>query len=407
MAYRTSARTEPSDTAVACARCGVLTSLAIGANQGGRFACRKCDHDQLVLREDLDVGSLRLTDYDALGSYEELRPFAKELGKDVQCAGVALDCDGLAVKIALNINSGTITGLDHTVFSVGLPKIAFVTEKPSHVEGKERGVMTEVQTGDASFDDEVYIESAASESDVRAVLAAPGVRRAIRHLLRDAANVVMDENGVRLFVGRLHDPWAPKDLRRRIECMRVVAGAPRPLVTDYVPVPPRVRIVKNIVGWSYPLAILLTILGLAKWCPLHAEVVVGCIAAGVVIALLMLPVWTLLLRGRSTSHREILTWRITTFTYAPLLVLGGLTTINGAFDDSKERYVTMKIVSVSKGDDDEQWHAKTVDAEGREHSYGFGGRPNEGWTLRVGWKDGALGWVWESSKAIVVETQKP
>lgn len=407
MPYRMSARTEPSDTAVACARCGALTSLAIGANRGGRFQCRKCDLDQLVLREDLDVASIALTDYNAYGSYEQLQPFAKELGKDVQCSGIDVVVDGVAVKVGLNINSGSVTGLDHFASTVGLPAIRFVTEKPIHVEGKARGVMMEVQTGDAAFDDEVYVESAASEQDVRTVLSAPAVRRAIQKLLSEAEAVVMDEKAVSVFVGRMHEPWEPKTLRRRLEWMRVVAGAPRPLATEYVAVPARARIAKRIVGWTYPVVMFLTVLGLAKWCPLHAEVVFECIGAGIVLALVMLPIWTLLLRGRSTSHREILAWRIATFIYAPLLVVGTLTTYNGAFDDSKERAVTMKIVRVSKGEDDDNWHAATVDAEGREHSYPFRGEPIEGWTLSVGWKDGALGWVWESRGAIVVETQKP
>ena len=81
MAYRTSAHTnESKDTAVCCARCGALTSLALEPNRSGRFECRKCQYDQLVLRDvdDLALEELKLTDY-GIGSYEELERIRREV----------------------------------------------------------------------------------------------------------------------------------------------------------------------------------------------------------------------------------------------------------------------------------------------------------------------------------------
>jgi hypothetical protein len=121
----------------------------------------------------------------------------------------------------------------------------------------------------------------------------------------------------------------------------------------------------------------------------------------------MIPIWTVLLRGRSTSHREILTWRLSSFVIMPLVVLGALTTYNGAFDSSKERFVRMRIEEVTKDSDDDKYHARATDAEGDTHSYAFYGAPLVGHSVQVGWRDGALGWTWESSDATVVETQKP
>jgi hypothetical protein len=403
MAYRTSARTAPADAAVCCVRCGALTAIAFAERKGDDFECA-CGHAQPVLPEpdDVTVTELRLKDY-AIGKYDELTPFSKELGKYVQTSGLDLVVDGIECKVGLNINSGTVTGLDHHAATTGLPTMRFLKELPHHVSAKSRDVVKEVQTGDAAFDDEVYIESASSDADVLTVLASPAVRKAIRVLLGYSRAIVVDGAGASFFSPK-DFAFDPKGIRDRLRWLRVVAGAPRPLVSEPVTVPARARISKRIVGWSSPVAVFLFILGVAKWTPVDATPVFECLGAGVVIALVMLPIWTMLLRGRSTSHREILTMRIITFIFAPLLVAGVLLTSNGAFDSSAERKVTMKIVSApDKGGDDESFHARAVDDQGASYSYSFKTKPQEGQHLRVGWKEGAFGWRWESSDAIVIE----
>lgn len=377
----------------------------------GEFRCSRCGHPQRVLPEagDGELGDLRLKDY-WIGKYDELTPFAKELGRDVQTGGLDVIADGIECKVGLSVNSGTVVGLDHQALAVGLPSMRLLTEMPEHVEAKARELAKEVQTGDQAFDDEVYIESPASDADVQTVLSSPAVRHAIRMLLRDTSTIVIDErNGVSFSMSRDASPFETTGIRKRLAWLRVVAGAPRPLVAEMLPVPARARVPKRIMGWTYPIVILLTIVGLAKWTPLRGELVFQCILAGFVLAVIMVPIWPRLLRGRSTSHSETRAWRIATFIYAPLLVVGASTTYNGAFDDSKERDVTMKIVSVDKSSDEgvDTWHAKTVDDEGDSHSYAFKHEPKPGQLVKVGWKDGALGWRWESRDAIVVEAAKP
>lgn len=411
MAYRTSARSAPGDTAVCCVRCADLTSIAFEVDKRGDFTCSKCRLEQPVLPDASgpEIRELVLKDYDAVGSYDELTPFAKELGKDVTGAGLHLVGDGVALKVSLSINSGAVVGLDHSATTTGLPSIRLLSEMPEHVVKKDAGIIKEVQTGDAAFDDTVYIESAARDEDVLTVLSSPAVRNAVMRLLSDTGAVVLHDGGVAIYVSRTAGPFEPKGLRERLGWLRIVAGAPRPLVSENVPVPRRARIVKQIVGWTYPFALFFTIMGLAKWTPLQGAVVFGCFAAGLVLAAFMVPVWSMLLRGRSTSHREILTWRIATFTYGPLLSLGALLTINGGFDGSKERIVTMKIAEVDKGhgEDGDVWHVKTFDEQGESHLYSFSSEAKTNQLVKVGWKEGALGWRWESTDAIVIEATKP
>jgi hypothetical protein len=408
MAYRTSARTQPGDTAVCCVRCGALTSIAFASSKYGDFRCQKCGHDQPVLpnADDLELRDVRFQDY-AIGSYDELTPFAKEFGKDVVTSGLELVCDGIACKLGINVNSGTVTGLDHFATTTGFPFIRFLNELPSHVEAKASGVAMEVQTGDSDFDDQVYIESPASEADVLTVLSSPAVRKAIRMLLSDAGAVGMAHDGVAFYVSRQSSPFDPPGIRQRLRWLRIVAGAPRPLVEEPVVVPARARLSKSLVGWLSPLGVFLFVLGLAKWTPNSMAPVIGGFAAGVVLAVLMLPVWKALLRGRSTSHREVFTWRLTTFAFAPILVAGLLLTINGAFDGSSARTVGMPIVNVSKDSEDETWHATTKDDEGDTHSYTFSVEPKVGQTVEVQWRSGALGWTWETGTPSVIGTTKP
>jgi hypothetical protein len=408
MAYRTSARTQPGDTAVCCVRCGALTSIALSSSRADDFDCQKCGHRQPVLptADDIELRDVRFTDY-SIGSYDELTPFAKEFGKDVTTSGVEVACDGIACKLGININSGTVTGLDHFASTTGFPFIRLLREMPSHMEAKASGVAMEVQTGDEAFDDQVYIESPASEADVLTVLSSPAVRKAIRMLLVDTGAVGMAHDGVAFYVSRQSSPFDPPGIRDRLRWLRIVAGAPRPLVTEPVVVPARARVPKMIFGWMSALALFFFILGLAQWTPNDASAVFVGLGIGLVVAVVMVPVWKALLKGRSTSHREILTWRITTFVFAPLFVAGIALTINGAFDDSSPRVVRMKIVDVRKDSEDEKWHATTKDDEGESHSYTFSTQPQVGQSVEATWRSGAFGWTWETGTPSVIGTTKP
>jgi hypothetical protein len=60
-------------------------------------------------------------------------------------------------------------------------------------------------------------------------------------------------------------------------------------------------------------------------------------------------------------------------------------------------------VSKGTGDDDDTYHATTVDEEGAAHSYPFKVAPTVGQYVKVRWKEGAFGWRWQSGDPIVVE----
>ncbi|MDI1434442.1 hypothetical protein [Polyangium sorediatum] len=63
-------------------------------------------------------------------------------------------------------------------------------ETASNREGKKSGVDHEIQTGDPSFDDEVFIDTLINDDLVRAILASPDTRAAILSLLRDKCHTV-------------------------------------------------------------------------------------------------------------------------------------------------------------------------------------------------------------------------
>ncbi len=407
MAYRTSARKSPNDTAVSCKSCAALVSISLEDGRHETFRCTRCDLEQPVLRDagDLALASIAVVDVRP-GSYEQLSALLAELGAPGTTAAVVLRCDGLLCDLGLSINSGTVMGLDMVVGSAGLPPMRLVPEGDEHAYQKERGILREVQTGDAAFDDHVYIESAASDADVLTFFASPAVRAAAVQLLRSAGSVKIDDTGVSVYVPKDARAFDPDAIRGRLALLRVLAGAPRPLVPEHVPVPPIVSLTKTLTYLLAPVAVLVVFIGVARYMTLTARPLIVGIAMGVVLAALLAPVYTLLLRGRSTSHTDILVCRFIAFLFLPVLSFGVLLVWNGAMDRSPERVVEMPVVSISvDNEDDALFHVDTVDDREERHSYSFRDA-----NLRVGtskvrarWRSGALGWRWESGDAIAFE----
>lgn len=77
-----------------------------------------------------------------------------------------------------------------------LPYIRLTREGALERLGKGAGMLTEVQTGHADFDDDVYVTTTASPTAVRQALASPVVRREALVILQAGCGVVFSAQGV-------------------------------------------------------------------------------------------------------------------------------------------------------------------------------------------------------------------
>ncbi len=133
----------------------------------------------------------------AEGKYTQLAEVARALGLAYRGA-LALDftVDGAPVTMSLEVDSGTVVGLSlklalevpHHV-PAG-PTLELRKEDDADRTGKRRGINRELQTGDAPFDEAVYVDSDASDDDVLRVLASARVRGAALALLEGGASAV-------------------------------------------------------------------------------------------------------------------------------------------------------------------------------------------------------------------------
>jgi hypothetical protein len=123
------------------------------------------------------------------GPYEELAGIAQALGVAHHGARVLeVSVNGATVTFELEINSGSVVGLRLKLLPEGpvlpdSPSISLRAEREDERAGKRRGIAVEVQLGDDRFDEAVYVDSDATDGEVKRVLASPGVRAAARDLL--------------------------------------------------------------------------------------------------------------------------------------------------------------------------------------------------------------------------------
>lgn len=130
------------------------------------------------------------------GPYEQLESTAQALEVTYRGAPeLKVRINGAPVTFALDINSGTVLcvivtiGLEGPISTNGL-KIKIRRETPVDREGKQRGINQEVQVGDETFDELVYIDSDASDAETRRILARPESRTAALALLRGSCDSI-------------------------------------------------------------------------------------------------------------------------------------------------------------------------------------------------------------------------
>lgn len=394
MAYRTPAR-GAHDAEMACEACG--ESIVVRTAEREDVTCRRCGRHQSSHRETIALERIELIHAGVPKGYDHLTPFLQELSPRAPGGSVALTvrADGLSCTVSLALNSGTVMGIDLVAHApAALPHVRLVPERKSHTKAKAKGVAIEVQTGDAEFDEAVYVESDAPAAEVQAFLAPPAVRRAAMQLLAIAKAVEIGAPGPkpRVSVTIPSTNLAPSYITEHLAAVRVLAGAPRALVRGAPAV--AVRIARtNAALWLTTLAsVPLFLTGLFEFRPVNGAFVGPVAFPALVVALLLQLVLVPLLRGRSTSHRNIRVARVQLLVALPLLALGLTLIANGALDRSGERIVEMAVSSTSKDSDDRIW-VHTRDPAGHRHSYEASTDAVR--RVQAYWRDGALGIPWE------------
>jgi len=202
--------------------------------------------------------------------------------------------------------------------------------------GKFLRINHEVQTGDRSFDDQVYLESDAQEPDVARLLGNAEAREGMLRLLdRGAFSVVVNEAGDKLSV--VLDP------RRALNAVEVRAACAD--MRQIAEALPSLRVAPGALWLTGPVtavvSAVLTFAGVLsvmwmreRYCPLTDEMTWLAAAAGLFSSVIVLPFVAWLVRGRPESFRLFTASGLLLLIALPLLSIGIATGLNGAMDQA-------------------------------------------------------------------------
>ncbi len=396
--YRTAASRKPADTEIPCRACGIRTTVNLEQARNEIFTCENCGREQPVLRDDTTVEKLKLIPTTG-GKYEELVPLMREFGHDEKASQVSVTVDGIVIMVSISLNSGTVTGIEMAAAAPDLFDMRFVREDGLHRKAKAKGISVEAQTGDAAFDDAVYIESKMSADSVRAVLAPPAVRKAILTLLSHVGSIHVSDGHVKIDIAKSDAAFDVDRIKERLALLRVIAGAPRPFDAVEMPVSPKATLAKVFMYAFSPIAIVTALYG-GSYTPLDKTPWLITVLSGFVLAAIFWPIYRRLLSGRSTSHRDLVIARVTSIIACPCFMSGALFIANATFDSAPAQAVDLKVLTTSIDNDDDSGNKMRVvaaDATGRRYDYYFPPPPGDQkpTVVRVSWRKGAFGWRWE------------
>lgn len=283
MAYRTGPETGPPTRIVLCVECAKPTEVT---ERDESFRCASCKRTQPTRRTEDDSPGVHAVTASRASGHPELRPFARSMQIEGSCAQISVCCDGIDCDVTLYIDSGDVKGLDLEAHTLGLPRVTFTRETDAERKAKASGITREVQTGHAELDRDVFIESDASDADVRAVFSAPAVCAALLRLSRDFPTIRFTAKGIELTENRdTATCFDPKRISEQLAALRVVAGAPRTLAPGVEPRSKAAIVTKGIVMLLLPIGGSALVLAIDQICPVSASIGFAGAAAGVVVGL--------------------------------------------------------------------------------------------------------------------------
>lgn len=355
MPYRTGPEAGAPTRLVLCVACGRAVELWPKADD---FRCPGCDRHQPALRPDAAAPLVTEAVTFQGSGYDQLVAFAQTLGITESCSQITVRSDGVPFEVTLDIDSGRARGVTIDALTSGFPTITFTRESRDERKAKASGQTREVQTGDAAFDETIYIDTDVADEDVHVVLASPAVRAAIVDLLGSFRAIHMLPSRVSL--GGSPSPpecFDAASLGRWLRALRVVAGAPRPIAVKTVP-----RGIAERLAWAasipiFPVGLPAFILSVAFVPPVLPFLGLAGAGIGVVIGLLAIAALRFVFRGRSSSHTDLMIARGLVFLGMPFVGAATAHWANALFDRSTERADTLVVAAVEWDEEDSDTEA--------------------------------------------------
>ncbi len=318
------------------------------------------------------------------GGYSQLDAVGVTLGFPPRgAAALEFSVNGAACSIALSIDSGTVTGLDLSVRAEGPapasgPLISLRPETAFDRTGKERGIAREVQLGEERFDAAVYVDSNATDAEVRRVLSAPGIRAAVQSLLGTGAeDLRIDSTGVSAHWKKSPECFLPEHVLSVLESLLLVHRAGRPKGP--------VRATPGDGLQSLLIAMLMAIGGALFFANSRWDAPVGLLGAGaflgLVVSFFCIAPGIRHVSGGSSSHRAARVVTITLLLDLPLAGALGMLLLNCGLDGSEGRTLSglVRDASDPEGDENQQveviWEDSSVETfHGASNSWQVGER---------------------------------
>ncbi len=346
--------------------------------------------------------------------HELLQPFVARLGGVVRGGCLVVPTRPFDVQLSIDTSSGTPMGLSLHARTAPLPEIIFTVESSLDRGTRAIGLTREVQLGDPSFDPHVWVDADLSDEVVRGVLRLPETRRAIVAVLHaghvqpnviPGIDVRLANGGVFTTVGlsALDDE---ADLRRIIEAVATLARTITPVTTPHVAKKgPRARVtflfVLGVIVWCAALPACMAAEMHAPLFGLTGPYIWGALA-GVGVWVVMLPIFGLVVRGRSSSLSTMIA--ASSLWLFSIAWLGAVTApwFNWLLDDAptEPRVATVISFQELQNDDDDsvryvvRLRSWTDDGAELEVVRDDGGSLKPGQKLTVQVHQGYFGWPW-------------
>jgi len=283
---------------------------------------------------------------------------------------------------------------------------------------KHLGICVEIQTGDDIFDSEFYVRTD-TVAFTRTYLAKPDIRQAMKAISRGGFPEISHDGSI-LQAGV--SPFHPVKEAGSIEIESVVRELTQ--LANEIPsesYEPRIigvpawKIRRNVV---YTFSILLMVAGAGlyfwghyQYPPLHGRDVFMYVLGYVIPAgLLFIVLSIVLLKGRSSSHTDVLINGLFAIIGIPLFGFGGVVVLNGFFDESAVVYHDARVTDrhYTSSRSSKTYYLKVRSWNGRaageniEVDSSFYHRVRVGDTiLTVGTRSGYLGFEWLESYRIM------
>jgi len=284
-------------------------------------------------------------------------------------------------------------------------------ESKFDVFSKQLGIAVEIQTGDMQFDKDCYIQTDSIEF-TKTYFFNLDKRESVRKLY-DLQYNILTHNGKTMetrispfSIGKLKDPEMIAGAVRNLNVLS--RGVP---INYYQPRMLGTQAWKAKRNFIYAIAVLSIVIGLAgifrgleTYTPLDGmDMFLYSLRSSIPAFILCTVLSVILVKGRSSSHKELLiTFFMTLFGF-PMTGFGGLTVLNGYMDKSETIYHDARVNGrrVSKSKDSTSYYVSLVswrtdrDIEEIKVTYSMHNKVKSGESvMRIGTRKGEYGFEW-------------